>query len=295
MVTFSVASILIGHLAHHLPPFRLLSMGASVWVIALAISGLAYWLPETKGTFYIFLFARAISGVGEAAFQCIVPAYIEDFAPPDQRAMWLAILYSAIPVGSAIGFGYGGVLAPAPPTSIGWGWAYLIEAALMLPCAILMAWLPQASLLRRRRAAAALMHAPLMASDAVVPSDPPSTSSSTVPSEVAVDGPALAASSVEMTTPPSVWQQLAYLLGSPTFMLVAFGYAAFTATVMGISTIAPLALLALGMFANQGEASTIFGAVSALAGVLGTPLVCSTCNLHTISTQSPHNLWSPTP
>ena len=73
-------------------------------------------------------------------------------------------------------------------------------------------------------------------------------------------------------TKPSVVAELGYLLGSPTFMLVSLGYAAFTATIGGISTIAPLLLLSLSMFADQGVASTTFGAISALGGVLGTPL-----------------------
>ena len=284
VVTFSVCSILIGHLAHHMPPFRLLSIGTCVWVLAIALSGLAYWLPKAPGTFYMFLFARAISGVGEAAFQCIVPAYIEDLAPPGQRAMWLAILYSGIPVGSALGFGYGGVLAPAPPKSIGWGWAYLLEALLMLPCAIGMAWLPTAATLRRRRAQKAAIRAPLMVRgvDVVVPlgaeGSPASSSTQPVDSDIAASaaplsphqphGPAAAAE----VTKPSVVAELGYLLGSPTFMLVSLGYAAFTATIGGISTIAPLLLLSLSMFADQGVASTTFGAISALGGVLGTPL-----------------------
>ena len=48
---------------------------------------LAQWLADGPATFYFFLFARALSGVGEAAFQCIVPPYVEDFAPPGAKTV----------------------------------------------------------------------------------------------------------------------------------------------------------------------------------------------------------------
>ena len=107
------------------------------------LPGLAYFFPWTPFTFWWYLLHRAISGVGEAAFQCIVPPYIEDIAPPGSKAMWLGCFYTAIPCGTAIGFVYGSLLAPPPPDSIGWGWAYLIEAITMAPCAVLIAWLPK--------------------------------------------------------------------------------------------------------------------------------------------------------
>ena len=291
MVTFSFCSIGIGHLVHHHPPFRLLSIGMCVWCFALVCSGLAYWMPHQPATYWAFLAFRSISGVGEAAFQCIVPAYVEDFAPPGKRALWLAILYASIPTGSAVGFGYGALLAPSPPHSLGWGWAYLIEAAIMLPCAICMAWLPTAAAIRRRRAAAAAMDAPLIppqdAADATSSnggsaeinsgSDMPAVTTIPVETDPSTlhrpSGRATSASdAVAASATPSVQSQLAYLLCSPTYMLIALGYAAFTATVMGISQFAPLALLALGFYEHQFSASTIFGAVSAFAGVLGTPV-----------------------
>ena len=298
MITFSVSSIAIGHLAHYFPPFRLLSCMACIWCLALVASGAAYWMPGQPATYWFFICARALSGVGEAAFQCIVPAYVEDFAPPESRAMWLATLYSSIPVGSAIGFGYGTVFASAggglakfvPSHCLGWGWAYLLEAALMLPCAIAMAWLPSANTIRKRRAAKASLTStpPLLPATANTTSlDAPLMGS--IPTPQRLDEPGVesgvpdegASSEQQPVDPatitvapakPSVLSQLSYLLGSPTYMLIALGYAAFTFTVMGISQFAPLALLALGFFETEGASSIIFGAVSAFAGVLGTPL-----------------------
>ena len=152
---YSIASVTFGHLMLTQPPFRLLSVGLCIWVYALAGGGLAYFFPWTPFAFWWYLLHRAISGVGEAAFQCIVPPYIEDISPPGSKAMWLGIFYTAIPCGTAIGFVYGSLLAPSPPESIGWGWAYLLEGIVMAPCAVAIAWLPKPEAIMRRRAAAA--------------------------------------------------------------------------------------------------------------------------------------------
>ena len=33
--------------------------------------------------------------VGEASFQCIIPPYIEDFAPAESKSLWLSIFFTA--------------------------------------------------------------------------------------------------------------------------------------------------------------------------------------------------------
>ena len=141
VVGYSIASVIFGHAVHHFPKFRLLCIGLVIWVFALFLSGLAHWLPAAPGTFWFFIFARALSGVGEAAFQCIVPPYIEDFAPAASKSLWLSLFYTAIPTGTALGYLYGAAMAE---TSAGWGAAYLIEAVLMAPLALLTLRLPSA-------------------------------------------------------------------------------------------------------------------------------------------------------
>ena len=114
---YSVASVIFGHAIHIYPKFKLLCVGLSIWVLALVLSGVAYYLPMAPGTFWFFICARALSGVGEAAFQCIIPPYIEDFAPPASKSLWLAIFYTSIPTGTAVGYLYGATMAE---TSAGW-------------------------------------------------------------------------------------------------------------------------------------------------------------------------------
>ena len=289
---YSISSVVFGHLIQSQPAFRLLSIGLCIWVYALASSGLAYFFPRDPFAFWWYLIHRAISGVGEAAFQCIVPTYIEDIAPAGSKAMWLSIFYIAIPCGTAIGFVYGVLLAPPPPQSIGWGWAYLIEAIAMAPCAVGIAWLPRADVILRRRAARVHARGALLAplthsaggggtsTDQSLTSSPiesPESSTSVLPPGLTVPtGTAIAVSTADPVAadggdgadgkrgarmvgeqagreggapPPSgcvadalcaehtVLYQLGWLLRTPIYLLLLLGYAAQTATVMGVSTV----------------------------------------------------------
>jgi len=79
-------------------------------------------------------------------------------------------------------------------------------------------------------------------------------------------------SSAASLAPPTLLHQLHYLLTMPAFVLLVLGYAAFTATVMGVSSFGPLFMLALNLDTSEVDASFLFGLVVAFAGVLGTPL-----------------------
>ena len=261
---YSIASLVFGHLVRSVRPFRLLGAGLSIWLLALVLSGLAQWLADGPATFYFFLFARALSGVGEAAFQCIVPPYVEDFAPPGAKTLWLGVFFTAIPTGTALGFVYGAAVA----SSVGWGWAYLLEVVMTAPLVALSFWLPPAELLVARRAAAAPRpSAPLLADDDAAAAA--ALAAAVAPLD---DGSSDGEKPAGGAPPPTVWGQLWWLLRDAPFMLVVLGYGAYTFTTQGISAFGPLFLLGLGDFTSELEASTSFGLVVALGGVVGTPL-----------------------
>jgi MFS family permease len=81
----------------------LIALGIAVWSLATIASGLARNMVG-------LLAARALVGVGEASYATIAPTVIDDVAPADKRAGWLAIFYAAMPVGSALGYIVGGTV-----------------------------------------------------------------------------------------------------------------------------------------------------------------------------------------
>jgi len=106
LLGFFVTSPLFGHLADRSSPARrraLIVVGVLVWSLATFSSGLA----RGAGSLIV---ARAFVGVGEASFVTIAPTLIDEIAPTEQKGSWLAIFYTAIPVGSALGYLIGGAI-----------------------------------------------------------------------------------------------------------------------------------------------------------------------------------------
>ena len=87
----------------------------ATWSLATASAALATG-------FVSFLVARALVGVGEAAYATIGPSLLSDYYPPERRNRIFTIFYMAIPVGAALGFTLGGLLGNA----YGWRSTFLI-------------------------------------------------------------------------------------------------------------------------------------------------------------------------
>lgn len=119
IIGICVASPVFATLAHTRNTFSLILSGMIVWTISALISGSAYYI----NSYEVLLCGRMLSGVGEAAFMCCTSPWIATNAPSKSKSKWLAIFFSAMPIGTAVGYIYSSILA----TSIGWQWAFFIE------------------------------------------------------------------------------------------------------------------------------------------------------------------------
>jgi MFS transporter, Spinster family, sphingosine-1-phosphate transporter len=108
----------------------LIAMGVAVWSAATVASGLA----QDGGS---LVASRAVVGVGEASFATLAPALIDEIAPADGRARWMAIYSAATPIGSALGYLVGGAVAHAH----GWRWAFFVAGGPGLVVALLCAFI----------------------------------------------------------------------------------------------------------------------------------------------------------
>lgn len=105
MVAYMVFSPLFGWLdGRGARRWAILGIGVVFWSLASGASGLV--------TGYAMLLAtRCLVGIGEAAYAPVASAMLSDAYPASHRGRVLAIFNLAIPVGSALGFGIGGVIA----------------------------------------------------------------------------------------------------------------------------------------------------------------------------------------
>ncbi|KAJ9522579.1 hypothetical protein QJQ45_019648, partial [Haematococcus lacustris] len=122
MVGLLISAPIFAEVCKQYSAFRLMGIGMAVWSAACMLASAA---PN----FGLFITCRAFVGVGEASFVALAAPFIDDRAPPLLKARWFAAFYLCIPVGFALGYIAGGLLAPA----LGWRSTFLLEGLAMLP------------------------------------------------------------------------------------------------------------------------------------------------------------------
>lgn len=220
IIGFMIGCIVFSHLIHHHGRFLLVAIGCTVWLVAVALCGLSYF----TGSYTFLLFCRILSGVGEASIQTSIPPWIQQAAPADQKGAWLALFYTAIPVGTALGYAYSSIVAAA----VGWDWAFFLEALFMVPFVLF------------------LYH--------IAPHFPCDEKKQ------------------EGVHKPTPMDELRVVSRSTLFVCISCAYAAQAATLQGLSTFGSAFLMGLGFFDSEAAASSVFGVVVSVTGMISTPL-----------------------
>jgi MFS family permease len=103
IVIYTVVSPLVGLLGDRTDRRKLLAFGVGLWSLATVAAAFA----QDMGQMFL---ARAVLGVGEASYGVIAPTILADFFATRKRGRIMAIFYLALPVGTAIGYGVGGLM-----------------------------------------------------------------------------------------------------------------------------------------------------------------------------------------
>ncbi len=138
LLSFTVLAPLFGRLGDRYSRTKLMAAAAVVWSIA---TGLIAWVdrwpilpPALQVNLPFFgLLAlssvalglcsvRALVGVGESSYSTITPTLIADYFPLQRRATALGVFQAAIPMGFALGYVLGAVLAHY----FGWRVAFML-------------------------------------------------------------------------------------------------------------------------------------------------------------------------
>jgi MFS family permease len=125
LITYMLSAPALGWLADRFSRWWIIGFCAVLWSVATAASGMA-------GTFATLFITRIFVGIGEGGYGPAAPTILADYFSPEARARVMAIFCAAIPVGSALGYVIGGVVA----AQLGWRWAFYVVA---LPGIILAA------------------------------------------------------------------------------------------------------------------------------------------------------------
>ncbi|HKP47898.1 MAG TPA: MFS transporter, partial [Pyrinomonadaceae bacterium] len=139
LLSFTVLAPLFGRLGDRYSRTKLMASAAVIWSVATGLTGIIDHSPVLPGSIQVNLplinfvlqlsgvaivlcVVRAIVGVGESSYSTITPSLIADYFPPERRATALGIFQAAIPMGFALGYVIGVLLAHF----FGWRTAFMI-------------------------------------------------------------------------------------------------------------------------------------------------------------------------
>jgi MFS transporter, Spinster family, sphingosine-1-phosphate transporter len=223
LVVYMLAAPLFGRLGDRGSRPRPIAIGVFLWSLATGLSGLARNYAQ-------LLTARALVGIGEAAYGTIAPSLLADFFARRTRGRAFAIFNMAIPVGAALGYVVGGLVRQ----HFSWHAAFFVAG---IPGIFLALW---------------ILRLP----------DPPRGAQEEEPVEVSSGEAAVG------TAKPS-WAVYPRLLRQTPYLLTVLGYAAYTFALGGLAFWMPTFLERVrGIPAVQASAG--FGEIVVLTGFVGT-------------------------
>ncbi|MCA1815853.1 MAG: MFS transporter, partial [Acidobacteria bacterium] len=279
LLSFTVLAPIFGRLGDRHPRAKLMAGAAVAWSIATGLTGyadrfsplphvLGVRLPvfntvvAISGVALTLCMVRACVGVGESAYSTITPSLIADYFPPQRRATALGVFQSAIPMGFALGFVIGGVLAHF----FGWRVAFSLVGVPGLVTAFFV------YRLREPARGATDVHEATTAANAShnAPTDLRGAATGETALDEIVEAPAetsraLAGDAAGDSTLRSVWR----ILSTRDWLVATVAYTALTAALGAFATWAVVALVRdKGM--TQTNANLTLGVVTLLAGAAGT-------------------------
>lgn len=130
LVSYMLTSPLFGWLGDRTSRWGIVGLGLIGWSLASGASGFAT-------SFGFLLAARLCVGIGEAAYGPVAPTLISDQFPVSRRGAMLAYFYIAIPVGTALGYFFGGMVTKFAT----WHWAFIWTAPPGIALAAVALWM----------------------------------------------------------------------------------------------------------------------------------------------------------
>ena len=127
LLVYMLAAPLFGRLGDRGSRTKPIAIGVFIWSLFTGLSGLASNYLQLLG-------ARALVGIGEAAYATIAPSLLADFFAKRTRGRAFAIFNMAIPVGAALGYIVGGVVRH----HFGWHAAFYVAG---VPGVLLAIWI----------------------------------------------------------------------------------------------------------------------------------------------------------
>ncbi|KAF0705172.1 hypothetical protein AaE_014630, partial [Aphanomyces astaci] len=231
VTTYAISMPLFGYLAMTTKPFRVISMGLTVWVVAVALSSVS----KSANSFELLLAGRFLSGVGGASFQCIAPTFINDHSPSSVQTLWLGVFIMSACLGSIAG---GIAASMMSATSWGWDSLFAMEGLAMLPLLCLCRF--------------------------GIPDE-----FDRISSDVTNESQSMLAEN-DSAAPKSFFGEVWGVCSNAAFVWLTLGLAAVVFSGSGLSMFTTLLLIGVGVFSSETEANLMLGSQGIVTMFVGT-------------------------
>jgi MFS family permease len=131
-IFYMCAAPFMGPLSVRFSRRSVIVVGALIWSAATLLTAVTHNFTE-------LLLRHTLVGIGEASFVILSPTFIADMFPENQRGRVMGIFYLAIPVGTALGYVIGGLMAPV----YGWRAPFYVGAGPGVLLALLLLLIPE--------------------------------------------------------------------------------------------------------------------------------------------------------
>jgi MFS family permease len=132
LIVLAVASIPCGFFADRASRTQIIAAGVAIWSLATIACGFA-------SSFMLLLVARALIGVGEAAYAPAAQSMISDSFPYQRRAMAQSIFASGMLLGGAAGQAFGGLMGEVH----GWEFTFILVGVICMIPGLFVLKLPE--------------------------------------------------------------------------------------------------------------------------------------------------------
>lgn len=112
---YMITAPFIGYLSDRKSRTKILAICIFIWSVATIFTGIV-------NNYYLLIFIRVLTGIGEAGSLIIGPVLISDYFSKDVRGKALGIFYLGLPIGGVAGYLIGGNVTEL----IGWRYAFYI-------------------------------------------------------------------------------------------------------------------------------------------------------------------------
>jgi MFS family permease len=129
LVTYMIIAPVFAWLSEQkVPRWAIICFGVVLWSLASGGSGLN-WVNllgvHLATAFWLLFITRCLVGFGEGAYGPVAPTMLADYYPVEKRGKVMSMFYLAIPVGGALGYTLGDVVANKIP-GLDWRWAFYL-------------------------------------------------------------------------------------------------------------------------------------------------------------------------